>query len=232
MIQMALKCRRFSIRLLYKRLFSEMNTNHNEDENEDEDNDIQEKKRLKLKHILDSSKLNHKAEILSQESLKDAHIYCKINNLTGQESGPLLENYIKNKYNMEKNEPSSCTGDLNCNQQNIEIKISNGGKDNKKFNYVQLRMNHKCDYIFTAYYLDYINLNQTGELFIFRLNKEEIKKLIIKYGSYAHGTIKKLGKISKNDLDKHNNDKEYALRPKYGDKCWNDLLRFRIDDVV
>jgi hypothetical protein len=191
----------------------------------------QEKKRIKLKHILDSSKVIHKNEILIQENLKEAHVYCKINNLSGQISGPLIENYIKNKYNMEKNDPSFCIGDLNCNQKNIEIKISNGGKDNKKFNYVQLRMNHNCDYIFTAYYLDYINLNETGELFIFKLKKDEIKNLILKYGSYAHGTIKKLGKISKKDLDNCKNDKEYALRPKLGDKCWKELLRFRINDV-
>ena len=190
------------------------------------------RKKMKLKHILDSSKVNHKTEILNEDNLKEAHVYCKINNLSGQESGPLIENYIKNKYNMEKNDPSFCIGDLNCNQKNVEIKISNGGKDNKKFNYVQLRMNHNCDYIFTAYYLDYTNLSQTGELFIFNLKKEDIKNLIMKYGSYAHGTIKKLGKICKKDLDSRDNDKEYAIRPKYGDKCWNELLQFRINDVV
>ena len=190
------------------------------------------RKKMKLKHILDSSKVNHKTEILNEDNLKEAHVYCKINNLSGQESGPLIENYIKNKYNMEKNDPSFCIGDLSCNQKNVEIKISNGGKDNKKFNYVQLRMNHNCDYIFTAYYLDYTNLSQTGELFIFNLKKEDIKNLIMKYGSYAHGTIKKLGKICKKDLDSRDNDKEYALRPKYGDKCWNELLQFRINDVV
>ena len=106
--------------------------------------------RKKLKFILDSSKIKHKTEILKQETLKDAHIYCKMNNLTGQESGPLIESYIKNKYNMEKNDPSECIGDLSSKEKNIEIKISNGGKENNKFNYVQLRMNHNCDYIFIS----------------------------------------------------------------------------------
>ena len=194
--------------------------------------------RKKLKLILDSSKVNHKEEILKQETLKDAHIYCKINNLSGQEAGPLIETFMKEKFNMQKNDPSDCIGDLQVcgldpkdepeKPKNVEIKISNGGKANNKFNYVQLRMNHDCNYIFTAYYLDYTNLNQTGELFVFYLDKPIIKELIAKYGSYAHGTIKKLGKISKNDLNSNSNMKEYALRPKYGDKCWNDLLRFRI----
>lgn len=198
----------------------------------DEDEPV--RKRLKL--ILDTSKVNHKEEILKRETLKDAHIYCKLNNLSGQEAGPLIETYMKEKFNMEKNDPSACIGDMKISglltnqpaNENVEIKISNGGKTNNKFNYVQLRLNHDCDYIFTAYYLDYTNLNQTGELFVFYLNKTIIKELIAKYGTYAHGTIKKLGQISKKDLDCNSNTKEYALRPKYGDKCWKDLLRFRI----
>lgn len=92
-------------------------------------------------------------------------------------------------------------------------------------------MNHSCDYIFTSYYLNYTNLNDNGELFIFRMNKDDIKKLILKYGGYAHGTIKKLGQICKNDLDNTDNIKEYALRPKYGDKCWDELLQYRISDI-
>lgn len=188
--------------------------------------------KIKLKHVLDSSKINHKIEILKQTTLKDSHIYCKIHNLSGQVSGPLIENFIKNKYGMIKNNASSCVGDLLCNQVNLEIKVSNGGKENNKFNYVQIRMNHSCEYILTAYYLSYENLDNNGELFIFRLNKENIKNLILKYGGYAHGTIHKLGEIKKEDLDDETNDKEYAIRPKYGDKCWNELLQFRINEII
>lgn len=214
------------------RLFSKRSENKTTTISIDEDEPV----RKKLKLILDSSKVNHKEEILKRETLKDAHIYCKLNNLSGQEAGPLIETYMKEKFNMKKNVPSDCKGDMKVSglltnqpeNENVEIKISNGGKTNNKFNYVQLRLNHDCNYIFTAYYLDYTNLNQTGELFVFYLNKTIIKELIEKYGSYAHGTIKKLGKISKKDLNSNSNTKEYALRPKYGDKCWNDLLRFRI----
>jgi hypothetical protein len=188
--------------------------------------------RCKLTYILDSSEINHKIEIMKEASLKDAHIYSKIHNLSGQVSGPLIENYIKNKYNMIKNNASSCSGDLLCNEINFEIKVSTGGKENNKFNYVQLRINHTCEYILTAYYLSYENVHNNGELFIFRLNKENIKRLILKYGGYAHGTVHKLGEITKEDLDDETNDKEYAIRPKYGDKCWNELLQFRIDEIV
>jgi hypothetical protein len=187
--------------------------------------------RIKLKHILDISKCNHNTEIIKQPDLKYAHIYCKINQLSGQVSGPLIEYYIKNKYEMKKNNSSLCIGDLQHHQTNIEIKISNGGKENNKFNYVQLRMNHYCEYLLTAYYICNENLDQMGELFIFKLNKTDMKKIILKYGGYAHGTIQKLGKINQEDLENITNDKEYAIRPKYGDKCWCELLHFRIHEI-
>jgi hypothetical protein len=187
---------------------------------------------LKLKNILHLSKCNHKNEIIKQSSnIKDAHIYCKVNQLSGQISGPLIEYYIKNTYNMSKNNSSLCIGDLKYKNKNIEIKISTGGKENNKFNYVQLRINHNCDYILTAYYLSEKNIKNNGELFIFRLNKNNMKNIILKFGNYAHGTIQKLGIINKKDLNDHNNDKEYAIRPKYGDKCWNELLKYKIDNI-
>lgn len=185
----------------------------------------------KLKNILGISNCNHKVEIMKETDIKRAHIYCKINQLSGQVSGPLIEHYIKNKYGMEKNNASLCKGDLQHNQINFEIKISNGGKENNKFNYVQLRMNHDCVYIFTAYYISIDNVENEGELYIFKLNKKELKDLIYKYGGYAHGTVQKLGKITEDDLDNQENDKEYAIRPKYGDKCWADLLNYRVQDI-
>jgi len=190
--------------------------------------------KIKLKQLLDSSRSNkiHTETIMNLPNLKDAHIYCKYNNLSGQFTGPVLEKFIKIKYNMTKNNASSCNGDLKCNEINLEIKASNGGKENNKFNFVQLRMNHNCVYILTAYYLDYTNLEKLGELYIFKLNKENIKPLIVKYGGYAHGTIGELGEITIEDLNEPTNQKEYALRPKYGDKCWVELLNFRIDEII
>jgi len=189
--------------------------------------------KIKLKQLLDSACSNkiHTENIIKLETIKQAHMYCKYNNLTGQYTGPILEKYIRLKYKMGKNNASACNGDTNLNGKNFEIKVSNGGKENNKFNYVQIRPTHDCEYIFTAYYIDYTNLEQLGELFIFYLTKENIKNMILLYGSYAHGTIEKLGKITKNDLDDINNQKEYSFRPKYGDKCWNYLLQFRIEEI-
>lgn len=164
--------------------------------------------------------------------MKYAHIDRKLNNLSGQTAGPAIECYMAYKYNMSKNSASECIGDLQHNGKNYEIKSSFGGKDGNKFNFVQFRMNHDCEYILTAYYVNENNYMELGELFVFRLNKNELKDIILKYGGYAHGTIQKLGQITQIDLDDVSNDKEYAFRPKYGDKCWNELLQFRIDEFT
>jgi hypothetical protein len=187
--------------------------------------------KIKLKHILETSTCNHKIEIMKELNIKRAHIYCKIHQLSGQISGPLIEHYIKTKYEMKKNNSSLCSGDLQHNQTNYEIKVSNGSKENNKFNYVQIRMNHDCEYILTAYYINNDNIETEGELFIFKLTKINIKMIILKYGGYAHGTKQKLGEITKEDLENPINDKEYAIRPKYGNKCWNELLQFRIYEI-
>lgn len=190
--------------------------------------------KIKLKSILDSSQSNkvHTENIMKLPTLKDVHIYCKYKNLSSQYTGFIIEKYIGIKYNMKKNK-STCNGDLKSEKNiDIEIKSSNGGKENNKFNFVQIRIHHNCEYILTAYYIEYKNLDTLGEMFIFRLNKDEMKDIVLKYGSYAHGTIGNLGEITKKDLDDLTNKKEYSIRPKYGDKCWNELLKFRINEII
>lgn len=185
-----------------------------------------------LAAVLDHATICHKTAILQQPSVKDAHMYCKIHQLSGQVSGPLIEHYIQESYHMTKNKASDCVGDVQFQGVNLEIKASLGGKKNNQFNYVQLRVNHVCEYLLTAYYLDQENLDNLGELFLFRLTKEQMKPLLLQYGGYAHGTVTKLGRISHEDLSNPVNDKEYALRPKYGDKLWQALLPFRIQEIT
>jgi hypothetical protein len=165
-------------------------------------------------------------KILKQVNLKKTHMQCKILKISGQSFGLLIEKYIHNsKLNSKYNSSSDCIGDLNIDGINYEIKASNGGKEHNKFNYVQIRPHHLCNYILTAYFLSVENVDQLGELFIFKLTSTEMKNMILKHGHYAHGTKLKNGKID------FNNGKEYALRIKYGSKSWNDLLAFRIDSI-
>jgi len=184
-----------------------------------------------LKKLLDNDK-DHKEERLKLKTTKDVHIYSKINNLTGQQMGPLIEFYIKEKFCMEKNKAGDCIGD--CKDRFLEdneIKASGGGKNHNSYNYVQIRVNHKIhNYIFTAYYLTKDNYMNGGELFIFKIKKENLYSILNKYGAYAHGTISKLGKITLEDLKKDNNTKEYSLRPKYGSKLWKELVEYRVNE--
>lgn len=183
--------------------------------------------RARLASILNEPKIQYKREIVKQPSLKDAHIYCMINRMSAIKYGCLLEFYIRKQFDMKKNLISTCNGDVHTIQNlNLEIKIS---MSRHQFNYVQLRLNHQCDYLFTAYHLNQETLDDLGELFIFKLSKKQLKELIQKFGSYAHGTRSKLGNITAESLESLDN-REYALRPKYGDECWKSLLTFRIQE--
>jgi hypothetical protein len=183
-----------------------------------------------LSNVLYQSKLQHHVEIMKQPDLKHAHIYCKIHHLSGQLAGPLLERYIKKQFRMTRNNPADCIGDVRHNDIDFEIKTSIGGQKNNTFNYVQLRLNHTCSYLLTAYYINETNLDNLGELFLFRLNKPQMKSLILKHGGYAHGTVQKLGTITDASLEIDNNNNEYAIRPIYMDKCWCDLMQYRISE--
>jgi|SaaInl5LU_22_DNA_1037371.scaffolds.fasta_scaffold45750_4 hypothetical protein len=180
-----------------------------------------------LEDILKNKNVNHSTKILECETLKCAHKYCVVNHLSGQQSGPAIEKYIIEKNKMEKVSASKCCGDGKYNGKFLEIKVSLGGKDRNKFNYVQIRPSHDIDYyILTAYHLDYTTIDDNGELFIFLIEKPVMVDLLAKHSSYAHGTKAKLGKISRESI-MNNTDAEYALRTTYGDALWSDLLEYR-----
>lgn len=184
--------------------------------------------RQQLSDILCRTSLDHKSLVLSCETLKEAHIYCKINKLSGQMAGCLIENYIINKFeHMSKVKSSNCEGDcIHKNGSTIEIKISLGGKTHNKFNFVQIRLGHNIDfYLLTAYYLDKSNLDNDGELYTFFINKHNMIDIICNYGSYAHGTVGEYGKISRENIRE---DCEYAIRPLYGSLLWSKLLEYRL----
>ena len=184
-----------------------------------------------LKKHLCISKTKHNALIMQEKTLKNAHIYCVINNISAQQFGPLLEFYICQKYSYNKNYAKHCKGDCSKNGKNSEIKVSLGGNTHTNFNYVQLRPSHDYDtYILTAYHLCESNVEHGGELYVFKLPKDAMKNIILAYGGYAHGTIKEHGKITIDSLHDTSNKLEYALRPVFNDNCWKALLSFRIDE--
>jgi len=56
----------------------------------------------KLKKILQFSKNDHHREVFRQKNIKMAHMHCKVNGLSGQVAGPLLEKWIISKYQMSR----------------------------------------------------------------------------------------------------------------------------------
>ena len=82
-----------------------------------------------------------------------------------------------------------------------------------------------------------IVLNLSGNLIKeYQSAKEIIKDYKIDYRTVRKHLknnipIKKLGIITEEELENPTNNKEYAIRPKYGDKCWYELLKFRIHEI-
>lgn len=184
-----------------------------------------------LREVLKRGNVCHLTNILQERTLHDAHIYCVLNGLSAQKFGPLLERYIIHTFGLAKNSASDCTGDCKVNDANTEIKVSLGGQTHNKFNYVQIRVHHDVShYLLTAFTLSLENVNQAGELFVFWVSHTEMLSLLLNHGTYAHGTKKTNGPIGADSLRDTNNTKEYALRTKVGDTCWNALQAFRITE--
>lgn len=186
-------------------------------------------KRL-LEHLT-ISKINHEDEVMKRDTIKDAIVYCIINGLSAQKYGPLIEKFIQIKYNYIKNKAEDCTGDCSKDGNNSEIKVSIGGANHTKFNFVQIRPSHDCGtYILIAYHLSIENVELEGELYVFHVPKSEIKKIVATFGGYAHGTNKEHGEITMESLDDATSMKEYAIRPMINSPCWNALMMFRISE--
>ena len=185
----------------------------------------------KLKQHLAHANVKHDAEVMQLTTLKDAHVYCVLYGVSAQQYGPLLERFIRTNFKYVKNNANECTGDCSKDGKNSEVKVSIGGATHSKFNFVQIRPAHDCDdYILTAYHLCHDNVADEGDLYIFKISKTDIKKLIVSHGGYAHGTIKEHGAITSESIEVEHVIKEYALRPSINDDCWKALLPFRISE--
>lgn len=179
----------------------------------------------------------YQREIVQEATLKDAHIYCVTHKIRPHEYGSLLEHYICTKHGFSRNDASSSNGDMRVKSENAEVKVSVGiGCDchptrRVKFNWVQLRPTHSVHfYVLTAYHLAHENVGADGELYVFRVPKDEMVRLLVRYGGYAHGTKARLGEIAADDMCA-DHTKEYALRPAYGGACWRELLEMRVTSL-
>jgi len=181
------------------------------------------------RHI-EKTYIDHVSAAVTEKSLKDAHAYCIEHGLSAQKYGAVIENYIIKNHNFSRSMAKDCVGDCLKNTENYEIKVSLGGAKNNRFNYVQIRPSQKIHfYLFTAFHLTEENIDELGELYLFKTPKPEIIKLICEYGSYAHGTVSEHGPITEESVTTGRN-LEYAVRPVFNSKCWKSLLPFQIEE--
>lgn len=193
---------------------------------------VDKSERIKrLREHLTLAKANHQDEVMKLATLKEAHVYCVDQRVSPQQYGPLLEKFIRTKFNYIKNKAEDCTGDCSKDGKNSEVKVSLGGATHTKFNFVQIRPSHDCEiYILTAYHLSTENVESEGDLHVFKVPKSNMKAIVVSYGGYAHGTAKEHGKITIDSLNEEKSTKEYALRPTINDDCWNALLPFKVPE--
>jgi len=126
----------------------------------------------KLLDLLCEKPINVKNEIMKLKTLLEACAFCKYTKLQSNVFGPLLEYYIINKYKCEKVKASDMSGDIMKNSMKYELKISLGGKTHEKFNFVQIRPGHTCDYLLGAYHLSLSNYTKKGRLYVFLITKK------------------------------------------------------------
>lgn len=129
--------------------------------------------------------------------------------LSPSQWGPLLEKHIKDILKVSKAKDSMSGDGCSRKKKNVEIKVSLGTSTMGQFNFVHLRPEHNLHYYIMLAYDVYHGKH--GKVYWFLCPAKEIYKLIPQYGGYAHGTVAKLGKITKSNLKGKN--KEYALRP-------------------
>jgi hypothetical protein len=141
-----------------------------------------------------------------------------------QSGGIIFEKIFIKKYGFTKT-PKDSVGDIiNDKKEICELKYS-GFVKKQQFNFVQLRP-HQHN-IISYYYLVVYNIFELdlGKTYIFKIPSKIIEELIIKYGSYAHGSKKINGDISKDNFKNF----EYALRPKIGSDLWKNMLIYIIN---
>jgi len=166
---------------------------------------------------------DYKIECYEEKHLLMKCIMCKTY-LSTMEWGPMLEKYIMAMFNLDRPKDKTSGDARSKNDKNIEIKISLGNEKGK-FNFVQLRPDHKIDYYLFVCYNLYEDV--LGKIYMFLCRSDKLYKLLPEYGSYAHGTICKKHRINAKNIKGHGS--EYALRPSLNGagkqkKLWNIMI--------
>lgn len=163
---------------------------------------------MNYERIVSIMKTNNFIKICENESnILKKSILCR-HYLSSNKWSVLLENEIRDRFCLHKARDNISGDAKSLKNFNIEIKVSLGSS-NKGFNFVQLRPHHNVDYyLFLVYDLYFENL---GKNYWFLIDSKNINKLILEYGSYAHGNTSNFGRITPRNISTKTH--EYSLRP-------------------
>lgn len=154
--------------------------------------------------------INYVNIIKNEQNLLKKCILCK-SYLSSNQWSILLENTVKEKFNILKKINNTSGDGISVNNKTIEIKISLGST-NGQFSFVQLRPGHSLDYYLFLIYNINDNNTELGKISWFLCKPHELYELLPQYGNYAHGTLLNNGKITIDSIYK-NTHLEYSLRP-------------------
>ena len=124
------------------------------------------------------------------------------------------------------------SGDGMKNGVNYEIKVSI--HDTKcKTNIRQIRPHHNVDfYIIMAFN---VFVGDRGEAYIFKVPSDKIYDLVLEYGGYTHGTVKRNGVITAESIRDKSTDFEYSLsadsnasNSSKSKKLWIELMEYSV----
>ena len=130
------------------------------------------------------------------------------------------------------NPVDSVSGDGMKNGTNYEIKVS--VHDVKcKTNIRQIRPHHCVDfYIIMAFN---VFGGDKGEAFLFKVPSNIIYDLVLEYGGYTHGTVKRNGVITAESIRDKSTDFEYSLSAdpnadnnSKSKKLWDELMKYSV----
>lgn len=163
-----------------------------------------------FRRLVSSMKLatDYKTLCQNETDILKKCILCK-RFLSANQWSVIMESHIKRRFNIGRpNSSVSGDGCSKINGMNVEIKVSLGDSQGQ-MNFVQLRPDHNIDYYLLLAY----NMFEStmGKVYWFLCKADDLYELIPAFGSYAHGTIEKLGVITSDNMKGRNC--EYCLRP-------------------
>ncbi len=185
-----------------------------------------------LVKVIRENKDKAKNQALKQaQASSDIWEKCTLLRSYTSSQGTDSEKLIKNDLKIEPPK-DGISGDGFKNGLNYEIKVSVHDA-NFKLNVRQIRPHHNVDF----YIIMYLNIwaGKKGEAYIFRVPAQKVYDLVLEYGGYTHGTVKRNGEITANSIKDRTKDFEYSLsaNPNANNNTktknlWNELIKYNV----